>query len=157
MISERLTDAEIDAAPRLASSSVKHEAIVAAQQQPRRPQTNADAGRLAKIGQREVANGRKDVADIDEKHSIESSNERHPQLIVEYQNGVAPGRNVVRANRADRILFEAAQRRAAAGVETLARRHVAAQAVRETDARARGENQSRPQDFIGKRFLLRST
>src|SRR5262245_44971339 len=80
--SERLPDAEIQAASRLAGSRIEHKAVVAAQQQPWGPQANADSGRLAKIGQGKIADFRKHVSDIEEHHAIEHANEWHPQLVI---------------------------------------------------------------------------
>ena len=79
----------------------------------------------------------------------------NPQFVVEH----AAGRrrrcgSRRRSDRTDRVLLEAAQRRAAAGEEALARRQRTAQAARQPETHAGGEDEPRPDDLVGEPLAL---
>src|SRR3954468_21507309 len=83
--SERLPDAEVEAAPLLSGTRVEHPPVICPQQYPPRAQPNADASRLAQVPERKIFQCRIDVADIEERHAVDDPDERHPQLVVEHQ------------------------------------------------------------------------
>jgi hypothetical protein len=98
---------------------------------------------LAKVSERDVAHLSEDVADVGEEHAIQFADERHAQLVVEHEQCLTAERKALGRDRADGVLLESAERRAAAGEETLRPRHRAVEAPRQSKADARCKDQPR--------------
>src|SRR5688572_15929971 len=152
--SERLADAEVEAAPPLTRTGIEDEAVVPAQQEPRRAHTQAHASRLAQI-ERDIADARIHIADVGKDHAIEPTEQRGAELVVENDQRIAASRNLIGSDRADRILREAAHAVAAAGEEPLGHRHNTANAFGQSDAYAGSKYETRTQDLVGQRLALR--
>src|SRR4029434_324807 len=108
-----------------------------------------DARGLPKVREREIPHGIEDVPNIDEDHAIEDTDERHSQLVVDHQHGLAADGDAIRTDRTDSVLREATERGAAAGKEPLAPRHrQVANAPSQTNTNSSCIDEARPDDFV---------
>ena len=90
------------------------DAVVAADQKPRRSQPQSDSAGSAELGERESGEPIEDVADVDEAHAIDDPHQRKADLVVEDQQRFAARREAAGVDRTERVLFESAHARAAA-------------------------------------------